>query len=443
MNIATVTGCFALAFGAMLVLTPVVRRMAVSAGAVARPSSDRWHRKPVPLLGGAAIAFATTGATIWFAGLDPAVVCVLTAALTMGLVGIVDDSKRLKPSTKLTAQIAVACAVIAQGVQLHWTSSPILDGFLTIFWFVAVTNAFNLLDNMDGLCAGVAGIAALAFCASGYGGNPAMLLAGAAVAGSAFGFLIFNFKPASIFMGDGGSMFLGTSLAVLSIAAGTGAARGVLSTLAVPALLVLIPIVDTPFVAVSRKLSARSASVGGRDHTSHRLVALGFSERQAVLTLYALAAMGGFTAVGLRHSELREVLLLGGVLLVGVLLLAVQLARVNVYAGEDFSLLREHRYGKLLVSMAYKRRVFEVLLDLGLISLAYYAAYALRFDRDLASYYESFYRSLPIVIATQLASFFIAGVYRGMWRYFSPGDIGVYVRAVLTAIAASMIALLL
>lgn len=176
---------------------------------------------------------------------------------------------------------------------------------------------------------------------------------------------------------------------------------------------------------------------------SHRLVALGFSERQAVLTLWVLAATGGIAAFGLRHSDVRTTLLLMCLLLVGIVLLGIQLARVNVYGGEDFSLLRETRYARLLVSMAYKRRVFEVLLDLGLITLAYYTAYVLRFDDDFPSYYDSFVRSLPIVIAAQLASFFAAGVYRGVWRHFSSADLAVHGRAVFLAVASSMVGLVI
>ena len=443
MNVPVVVYPFLVALGAVLALTPIVRAIATAGGFVARPTSDRWHRKPVPLLGGIAIAVAAASSALMFGWYHRELLAVVTAALAMAFVGVVDDIKQLKPSTKLTAQIAVACALIAQGVQLHWTHSQIADAFLTIFWFVAITNAFNLLDNMDGLCAGVASIAALAYCGSAALGQVELQFAGAAIAGAAAGFLVFNFKPASIFMGDGGSMFLGAMLAALPIATGSNTPRSVVFAILVPGLVVLIPIFDTAFVTISRKLSSRPASTGGRDHTSHRLVALGFSERQAVLVLWALAAAGGFVAANLRHSDLRGALLLMCLLLVGVLLLSIQLARVKVYDGEDFSLLRETRTARLLVSMAYKRRIFEVVLDLGLVTLAYYAAYILRFDDDFASYAESFNRSLPIVIAAQLGSFFVAGVYRGVWRYFSPADLAVHARAVALAVSSSVVALVL
>jgi len=435
---------FLVAFGLVAGLTPAARAVARQGGLVARPTSDRWHRKPVALLGGIPIVAGSVTSALVFGWPNYALVAVLGAGVTMAFVGLIDDVKQLKPSTKLTAQIAVACMLLAQDLQLNFTGMQILDAFLTIFWFVGITNAFNLLDNMDGLCAGVAAIAALAYCVSAASdGMPGLMSAGAAVAGGAVGFLLYNFKPASIFMGDSGSMFLGATLAALPIVTGARTPRSVVFTLVVPALVVLIPIFDTAFVTVSRKLSARAASTGGRDHTSHRLVALGFSERQAVLTLWALSAAGGVVAANLRHSDARTAIVLMALLVVGIVLLSIQLARVKVYGGEDFSLLRETRYARMLVNLAYKRRVFEVLLDLGLITLAYYTAYLLRFDRDFPSYYESFAQSLPIVIAAQLGSFFIAGVYRGVWRFFSPGDLAVHARAVALAVASSVVGLVL
>jgi UDP-GlcNAc:undecaprenyl-phosphate/decaprenyl-phosphate GlcNAc-1-phosphate transferase len=184
-------------------------------------------------------------------------------------------------------------------------------------------------------------------------------------------------------------------------------------------------------VTVSRKLSARAASQGGRDHTSHRLVALGFSERQASLVLYALAGAGGAVAVGLTRANV-ESLGIACLLLVGLIILAIQLARVRVYDGDDFALLRGRAFTPLLIDVTYKRRIFEVLCDTCLISIAYYLSYALRFaDEFRSTYYGLFGTSLPIVIACQLAGFFTAGVYRGVWRYISLGDLFTYVRGVL------------
>jgi UDP-GlcNAc:undecaprenyl-phosphate GlcNAc-1-phosphate transferase len=304
-------------------------------------------------------------------------------------------------------------------------------------WIVIVTNAFNLLDNMDGLCAGIAAIAAIT-CWTGLV-DGALGAYAAAVAGACAGFLVFNFRPASIFMGDAGSLFLGGSLAVLSLHGESSTPdTSMLSTIAVPVFLLLIPIFDSSFVTLSRLLSKRSAAQGGRDHTSHRLVAMGFSERRAVLTLYLLAAMGGAAAVFGRESDMYGALLLGPLLLIALALFGIQLARVKVYDGEDFSLLVDKPYTPLLVDLTYKRRVFELLLDVVLVMFSYYAAYVIRFDDDFAAYHPLFVKSLPIVIACHLLSFFVVGVYRGMWRYISLGDLSTYAKGIALGVLGSV-----
>jgi UDP-GlcNAc:undecaprenyl-phosphate GlcNAc-1-phosphate transferase len=216
---------------------------------------------------------------------------------------------------------------------------------------------------------------------------------------------------------------------------------GVLSTLAFPVLLMLIPIFDTAFVTLSRKLSARKASVGGRDHTSHRLVALGFPESRAVLLLYGFAALGGATAVVLRRASFQEASLLTALLLIGLALLGVRLARVNVYGEEQFALLRDRPYTPLLVDFTYKRRVFEVLLDVLLASLGYYAAYVVRFGDKFPVYAGLFAQSLPTVIACELVGLYIAGAYRGIWRYICFPDLGTYMKGIGLGSVGSVLAL--
>ena len=372
------------AFAALgvIVSTPFVRVIARRIGALSFPKDDRWHTRPVPTLGGVAIFIGVVGAIAVTRQGDPSLVPVVVAGVGMFTLGIVDDFMQLQPSTKLAGQIAVACTVMVMGHSPVWTGSEAVNVILGILWIVMVTNALNLLDNMDGLCGGIAALAAFASMLGIAGVSPSLAAYSAAVAGAATGFLFFNFKPASIFMGDGGSLFLGGTLAVLSLTGGRQAGTGVFSALAVPVFLLLIPIFDTTFVTLSRILSTRSASQGGRDHTSHRLVAMGFSESEAVLILWALAAAGGATAVLGRYSHFSEVLLLGPLLLIGLSLLGIQLARVRVYDGADFSLLLGRAYTPLLVEVTYKRRIFEILLDVVLTTFSYYAVYVIRFDRE-------------------------------------------------------------
>ncbi len=433
---------FAAAAAGVILLTPLAKRLAFRLNAVSQPKADRWNDKPVPLLGGVALYGAVIGAGALVHGLGSLVLPAVLAGSAMFALGLVDDLMPLKPSTKLTVQIAIACAVLMVGVVLDWTGSAVFNALLTIVWVVGITNAFNLLDNMDGLCAGIAAIAGIAFASSIGFVEPSLVRYAGLLGGAGAAFLVFNFKPASIFLGDSGSLFIGSSFAVLAVVSEHNAQSGVLSSVAVPALLLLIPIFDTAFVTVSRKLSARSASRGGRDHTSHRLVALGFSESQAVLILYGLAAAAAATAIGLAHAHILEARVALPLLVVGLVLLGVQLARVNVYGGgQDFSLLRNRAYTPLLVDVAYKRRLFEVILDLCLVSIAYYGSYIVRFDRDFPLYYDLLVKSLPIVIACHLSSFFIVGVYRGLWRYVSAHDFIVYAKGVAMGSVASVLAL--
>jgi UDP-GlcNAc:undecaprenyl-phosphate GlcNAc-1-phosphate transferase len=425
---------------AVAAATPVVRRLAFSVGVVAHPRTDRWHAQmAIPLLGGLAIWFGVLVGALAAGKTSEQMWLILGGGTALFGLGIIDDVNGLRPVVKLIVQIGVACVLVSLGVVLPWTASPALNSLITVLWIVGTTNAFNLLDNMDGLCAGIAVVTAVALCITGRHGDPVVFAIAAAVAGAATGFLFFNFKPATVFMGDSGSLFLGSTLAVLACVGESQAQRGVVSSIAVPSLLMLIPIFDTTFVTLSRKLALRRVSVGGRDHTSHRLVALGLSERQAVLFLYALAAVAGAAAVGIGSAHFREADVLLGVLVVGLLLLGVRLANVRVYNGDDFRVLRARSLTPLVAEMVYKRRFFEVFLDVGLVTLAYYASWILRFEGDYPQYASLFARSLPIVIGCQIASFQIAGVYRGVWRYVGFADLLSFARGIALAVLSTIV----
>jgi UDP-GlcNAc:undecaprenyl-phosphate GlcNAc-1-phosphate transferase len=427
------------AFGLSALVTPLVARAATALGFVAVPKMDRCHRRTVPMMGGLAITAGTlVSAFAWGQGGGFPVILLIAGA--MAALGLADDVMRIKPITKLTGQILIACAAAVLLPPLHWTGVLPVDALLTIFWIVGVTNALNLLDNMDGLCAGIAIVAgvALFFTVD----DPFSRTMAAAVVGGAAGFLLYNFQPASIFMGDCGSLFLGSLIATLALGTERSMVRGgLLSTMAVPVLMLLLPIFDTTFVTISRKLSSRAASMGGRDHTSHRLVAMGFSERQAVLFCYGIAATTAATAVLLGSSAVAEANVLIALMLVMLMLLAVQLSRVKVYEGADWVLLRNQRYTPLLIEIMYKRRMLEVLMDLVLATTTYYAAYILRFDKDFPLYYHTFEQSVPIVVGCELAMFYVAGLYRGVWRYLGVSDLTTYAKAVVGGTIVSVAAL--
>ena len=255
------------------------------------------------------------------------------------------------------------------------------------------------------------------------------------------GFLIYNSNPASIFMGDSGSMFIGfflASAALINVAGGRS--RSFLPVLAVPILVLFIPIFDTTFVTILRKLSGRAASQGGRDHTSHRLVALGLSERRAVLLLYALAAVSGLLAIMVRQLKPDVSLALLTIFTIGLTLLGVFLARARGYNEEDQVLVaRDNPLFAFLVDFSYKRRIFEVLLDVVLIVLAYWSAYAIKFEPFSNSpAWKLFLRTLPVLVVVRLAAFLVLGVYRGIWRYTSMDDLMTFAKAVAAGSIVSM-----
>jgi UDP-GlcNAc:undecaprenyl-phosphate GlcNAc-1-phosphate transferase len=441
---------FGFALVASIVLTFLVREFARRRGLVARPRKDRWHAKPTALFGGVAIALA------FFVGLALApehdarggslfVAC----AAAMFVLGVVDDFLNLSPHVKLVGQIVIATVMTAFGMRLHWLSSPALDLPLTILWLVGITNALNLLDNIDGAAGGVALIAAC-FVAyfSDRAGLPGVATLASAFAGAVAGFLLFNFNPASIFMGDGGSLFLGFFLAgIAMVDHQPGARRKLLGVLLVPVLLLLIPILDTALVTFSRSMHGRAVSQGGRDHTSHRLVSLGLSERAASLTLWILSAVSGLVALLAQTLSQAVAALIVPLFAVLVLFFFVLLGRVKVYEVTELppasgsSVPPTNR--SLLPSIsdfAYKRRLFEIACDAFAIVLAYYGAYLLRFDaRVVEPYYGQMLRSMPVVLVSQLATFLVLGLYSTVWRYTSVRDLMALLRAGLGGWVASVL----
>ena len=438
---------FGIALAASLGSTLLVRTVARRFGWVAKPRPDRWHRKPTALYGGVGI-FA--GFLVAYLVRRPAAVSgdalLVVCASGMFLLGFIDDRVQLKPYAKLVGQIAFATLFTTFGLRLHWLPNPIFDQGLTVFWLVGVTNALNLLDNIDGAAGGIAVIAGaylIYFCHVA-GQTEAGLLA-AAFTGAVLGFLVFNFNPASIFMGDCGSLFLGFFLGGVSLVnTQIGARRNILAVLAIPVLLLMIPILDTTLVTISRRYHGRRVSQGGRDHASHRLVRLGLSERGATLTLWALAAAAGALAVLVKNVEAAVGVLVVAVFGFALLFLMIFLGRVKVY--EQIASESEARGRALLPTLAdfsYKRRVFETLNDLALILLCYYGAFLLRFDEAvLFSILPQFLESLPLIVISQLSVFLAAGLYRGVWRYTGMDDLGVIVRAVVGAVVLSSVLVL-
>lgn len=296
-------------FAAAVGFTPVTRRMAFYLGVLDQPSSRKVHTTPTPLLGGLAIYGALVLALVFF---SPPFYLVEFGAIMAGvtwlvLVGFVDDRQGMKPWIKMLGQVIAGLVVILAGVHVRIFESDVLNVAVTLFWIVGITNALNLQDNMDGLAAGLTAIAAIFFFVMAVREELSLVSSlAAALAGASIGFLLYNFNPASTFMGDMGSMELGFLLAILAIKLdfNVPAERQVVTSM-VPVVVLGLPIFDTTLVTLSRLRRGQSPAQGGKDHTSHRLVSLGLGPRGAVLALYATAAVLGGVAVQLSHATVN------------------------------------------------------------------------------------------------------------------------------------------
>ena len=326
-------------------LTPVAVRVAVRAGIFDQPGGHKSHDSPVPYLGGVAIVLAFAAAVVVGTLLDrpesgtDEVLLVIGLAVGLATVGLLDDLRSLSPIVRLIAEVAAALAIWGLGTSVRITGSDAADLVLTILWVVGITNAYNQLDNMDGLAAGLAGIASITFFAIA-SANGQFLVAALSIAltGCAMGFLRHNVHPARVYMGDGGALFLGFLIAYLGLKLRFD--NRMSESFLVPIMACSPAILDTTLVTVSRLAVGRSPFQGGRDHVSHRLVALGLPVPVAVGSIHLGAASIGVLCFVVSRVDPASAWTLAG-LVAGLLILAgTLLLRVRVYdrevpVGED------------------------------------------------------------------------------------------------------------
>ncbi len=320
---------FVVAFVFSFAATPLSYRLAFKIGAVDVPKdSRRMHKKPIPRLGGLAIVFGFLVAICCFGEMTRELAATLVGAAIIFVMGIVDDCKNLDAKLKFVIQIIAALVVMIGGnIRIAAFTNPNifsdntylvlpwwLSGIATICWIVFITNAVNFIDGLDGLAAGVSAImsVSLVFVAVRMG-NYSVAIIGLALMGSCFGFLPFNFNPAKIFMGDTGSTFLGFILATLSIQ-GVFKSYAIIS-FAVPLLILGLPLFDAMFAMIRRIYHGQSPMSADRGHLHHRLIDMGFSQKQTVFILYAISGVLGITAVLLaEYGTIRALILLIAVL---------------------------------------------------------------------------------------------------------------------------------
>ena len=326
-------GAVLLAAGVSFLATPLVKLLAYKVGAVDVPKDNRrMHKVPIPRLGGLAIFIAFMFSVLIFAQIDTQTKGILLGATIIVVLGVLDDIMALPALPKFVVQIFAAVVVVLHGCRIEFLSNPVpnsaatymalpewLSVTITIIWIVAITNAVNFIDGLDGLAVGVSGISAatmLVVALMVAENNIAVIMA--ALLGACLGFIPYNFNPAKIFMGDTGSTFLGFILATVSIQ-GLFKLYAIIS-FAVPFLILGVPIFDICFAIIRRLAKGQNPMKADRGHVHHRLIDMGFSQKQSVAITYMLTAILGLAAVVLTSSgEVKALILIGSVFVVGAI----------------------------------------------------------------------------------------------------------------------------
>ncbi len=329
---------FVIALVVSYALTPSVKKLAIKIGAVDRPNARKVHTHVIPRLGGLAIYIGFMAAVLFCVPLQHELVGMLLGCTAIVAVGIWDDICNIPAKVKLVGQILAACIPVAFGIQIEWLTNPFGDIIVlpeliaipvTIFWIIGFTNTVNLIDGLDGLAAGVAFIASISMFLLAYNLNqflPALVIV--SMAGAALGFLQYNFNPAKIFMGDTGSMLLGYTLSVAAVLGLVKTAATV--ALVVPIIALGLPILDTTFAIIRRKMSGVPIFQPDKGHLHHRLLALGMAQKQAVLIMYFVSMILGIVALFVANVSYKT----------GIVTVLVVLA-VIIYSAKRIGILRK------------------------------------------------------------------------------------------------------
>ena len=435
---------------AALTLWALLRAPAAASVLVAHPTGERWHDRATPTFGGVGIAAGLAAAVALALAVGAVEASWELAGILAGcgllfVVGLLDDIRHLSPLAKLAAQVVAASVAVAAGLRVELVSNDVLAVAIALFWLVGITNAFNLLDNMDGLAASLAAVACFYFAidAATVHENDLVLVLSLALAFACLGFLPFNLRPgngAHVFMGDAGSQLLGFLLAALGLASSWTTAGTTVATMLLPLLVLAIPILDTTLVTVRRLAERRPVTQGGKDHTSHRLVYYGLTETKAVALLALIAIALGATSVAYNVLDRPAITALG------VLVTFALLVQFGSFLAELSEEERRGRTGDTRLRHAIEvqpRRLIELVVDSALVSGTFLCAYLLFVDgRGTELQRGTFLAALPIVLGTTYVVYVLFGVYRRAWRYATARDLAsIALASALATIAAFAIAI--
>ena len=455
-----------------LLLTPILRTVSRRVGALDLPGERKVHDQPIPRLGGLSIFISfnlvvLVASQIGFFHFPQSFLkeikfwwLLVASAIALGL-GAVDDFKRMPPSVKFFFQIIAGLIVALTINKIEIINLPfgtihlgIFSIPVTILWVVAITNAVNLLDGLDGLAAGTSFIV----CAAVFGiallqQNIGIAIFSVILAGSILGFLKYNFHPASIFLGDSGAYFLGFILSVLSLQGGLKGTTTI--AILIPIIALGLPIIDTLLAMFRRLLKSLhimevdqeknvvkffyldgwSMFKADRQHIHHRLLQVGFTQKKAVMILYGVSLiLGGLALSSVYFKSINYALLLTAI---GV----ASYIGISKLGYSEIQILSNGALLPLFNTPVVNRRILRVFVDMAIISLSYYVAFLLRFEGNFASVKNYYLSTLPLVLVTKTIIFHFAGLYRGAWRYTNINDLMKMVKAVISGCIASALLL--
>jgi len=445
-----------------------VRLISSKKGWVAHPRDDRWSDRivakyggigfvPVVLIGIIAVYF--NHYPDYDQGLElitleqKYIFGLMAGAILMFLMGWADDIKNLNPGIKLVGQLIATSLVIFTGGGFQLTNVVLIDTFISFFWVIGITNAINMADNMDGLSVGIVIIGTLTVIAlsisnSQVDKDPIVVAIGIVFVCALTAFWLQNRQPAKIFMGDSGSQAIGFILATISIPNVLNIFFGIQSNslvieklllLIIPATVLSVPIFDTTLVTITRKWRFQKASVGGQDHSSHRLVAMGFSEKTAVWILYLMAFVGGAISKILIQNP-NMWLPVWSLFVLMLMLCGVYLGHVKVKYTVNNPKVPKWKH--IISFLVYRVRFVEMILDLYVVGICYYTAHLLLFDWDLNPQNKIFFiTTLPYIIFAYFFSFFSLGNYRIPWRPISFHVLIVHFKALILGTVISFVIL--
>ena len=445
---------FVVAFVSSLLLTQLVRSLATRFGAVDHPGGRKIHTRPTPRLGGISIfvifhLVLFVSSHLAFFHFPPDFLKVikfwwlLTASGIVLCLGAVDDFRRMPPSIKFLFHIIAGMIVALTLSRIETISLPfgtfnigIWSIPVTVFWVVAITNAINLLDGLDGLAAGTSFIVCLAmFGISLINRNIGLALISVILAGGILGFLKYNFHPASIFLGDSGAYFIGFILSVLSLQGGLKGTTTI--AILIPIIALGLPIIDTLLAMFRRLLKSLhvmevdqeknvvkffyldgwSMFKADREHIHHRLLQIGFTQKKAVMILYGVSLiLGGLALSSVYFKNVNYALLLSSIAVASYI-------GVKKLGYSEVQVLSNGVLLPLFNTPVVSRRFLRVFVDMGIIALSYYFAFLLRFEGDFAPAKNYYLTTLPLVLTTKTIIFHFVGLYRGAWRYTNISDL--------------------